>query len=255
MDEFIYFKRICSSGHSSPVVPDGMLLPRKCPICKEPYDARYHPRIRCNANGDTPENVEDRQAENNATKNTSFSDKRDNEPDDKTINTDHQQDAGKSEKDNNGSSVPNYRQPFTPKRGRSVSVNEPTNPVSSSEKLHHGRQARTSSTSNPYADERTTSICLYSSGERIPIPHDGAILGRNGLGQEIFALNPLISRKHAFISINRFNEVQFRDEGSLNGSFADLGEGRIRLEPHTTITLSINTKIWLADQLLIIKGD
>ena len=76
----------------------------------------------------------------------------------------------------------------------------------------------------------TFFLNLY--GDRIPIPEEGAWIGREGLGSRWFDGNLMISRKHVYVRPNpQTQRLQVNEDKSLNGVFySGPGGERIRLE-------------------------
>ncbi|MDO5132070.1 MAG: hypothetical protein Q4D81_03685, partial [Eubacteriales bacterium] len=69
-------------------------------------------------------------------------------------------------------------------------------------------------------------------GDRIPIPDEGAWIGREGLGKQWFDGNLMISRKHVFVKPNpKSGRLQVNEDKSLNGVFYQGPDGgRVRME-------------------------
>ncbi len=76
----------------------------------------------------------------------------------------------------------------------------------------------------------TFFLNLY--GDRIPIPEEGAWIGREGLGSRWFDGNLMISRKHVYVRPNpQTGRLQVNEDKSLNGVFySGPGGERIRME-------------------------
>lgn len=76
----------------------------------------------------------------------------------------------------------------------------------------------------------TLFLNLY--GDRIPIPAEGAWIGREGLGSQWFDGNLMISRKHVFVHPNpQTGRLQVNEDKSLNGVFFINDEGvKTRME-------------------------
>ena len=76
----------------------------------------------------------------------------------------------------------------------------------------------------------TFFLNLY--GDRIPIPEEGAWIGREGLGSRWFDGNLMISRKHVYVRPNpQTGRLQVNEDNSLNGVFySGPGGERIRME-------------------------
>ena len=76
----------------------------------------------------------------------------------------------------------------------------------------------------------TFFLNLY--GDRIPIPEEGAWIGREGLGSRWFDGNLMISRKHVYVRPNpQTGRLQVNEDKSLNGAFySGPGGERIRID-------------------------
>lgn len=98
-------------------------------------------------------------------------------------------------------------------------------------------------------------VMLCVGGERIRVPESGAYLGRMELGGASFAMNPLISRRHAYVRADRFGNLEVRDEDSLNGTYVDDGKGRRRLQQGETVQLKAGATLWLANQILAVEEE
>lgn len=96
------------------------------------------------------------------------------------------------------------------------------------------------------------SYFLYCQGNRIEVPVRGGILGREEecLGHELFETNLLISRRHARVQ-NRESGLYIWDNNSMNGTYADIGQGRVRVSGEETV-LHNGDRLWLANQLLVV---
>lgn len=76
----------------------------------------------------------------------------------------------------------------------------------------------------------TFFLNLY--GDRIPIPAEGAWIGREGVGSQWFDGNLMISRKHVYVRPNpQTGRLQVNEDKSLNGVFYSAPGGeRIRMD-------------------------
>lgn len=88
-------------------------------------------------------------------------------------------------------------------------------------------------------------FCIELSGE--------GVLGREYTGKEILAVNRLVSRKHCFYIATMQRGLQIRDAGSLNGTFADTGAGRVAIGKDAGTGLKPGDKLWLADMLFEVR--
>ncbi len=275
MEELTYRKMICSQGHESRPYAASELLPKRCPVCNQPYDRRIHGPFFCRADGTVPGEEPKEQS--------SGSIKGGEEP----AGTPSGREAVQAQVHSAASAqsaaqrgaqvqpavqpgaselrrgrrtapgmVPSGSQSSTRSevsgvsRGRPAAVQEPA-------PIPRGTRAGASGTvhSAPRreaAREDASGLALYNGGDCIEIPEEGGVLGREGIGQEFMGIDPLISRKHAFVKINRNGTVLVRDEGSMNGTYVDDGGGRRKLVPHETAELGRGGKIWLADYILVI---
>ena len=86
-----------------------------------------------------------------------------------------------------------------------------------------GSSQRTAASSGFY-------LSLY--GDRVPIPQEGAWIGREGLGKQWFDGNLMISRKHVYVRPNpQTGRLQVNEDKSLNGVFfSGPGGQRVRME-------------------------
>lgn len=77
-----------------------------------------------------------------------------------------------------------------------------------------------------------SGFSLEYFGERLPIPTQGAWIGREGLGREWFDGNLMISRKHVYVRPNpQTGRLQVNEDKSLNGAFYTGPDGsRVRIE-------------------------
>ncbi len=230
MENSGFKKIICALGHSSEVVPWEMPLPKKCPVCGQPYDRRYNIPVMCLEDGTVPAGEE--QAGWAAQGSRTGEAEAEQERRDQDI-------AGK------GSEISVSRRRILP--GADLSAGEPV--------IRAKRREDAGGRTEIAGNITQKSIVLYSDGKKINVPLRKEYLGRDEAGADIFFLNPLISRRHAQIYADRFGNVYLKDEDSLNGTFADDGGGRRRLLKGETAVLKSGDKLWLADQLLAIEEE
>lgn len=238
MEECKYRKMICNAGHETRPYSEGETLPKRCPVCNQPYDRRYNRPIFCYQDGTVPEE--------NAN------------ADDKKNDTDNLR-----EKVDEDSSMKKSKEPLLSnqnnslRRGRSLAVND-THSVYNPERgrkssIINEQDTDTSVLIRNSNSEKITKVGLFNGGDCIIVSNEGGYLGREEQGQEFLKLNPLISRKHVYVKINHFGKIQVKDEGSLNGTYIDDGDGRRKLKPYETVELKIGDTIWLANHILAIE--
>lgn len=238
MEECKYRKMICNAGHETRPYSEGEILPKRCPVCNQPYDRRYNRPVFCYQDGTVP--------------------KEDVNADDKKKDTDNLRekvDEDSSMKKSKEPLMSNQNNPL--RRGRSLAVND-THAVYNPERgrkssINNERDTDTSDLMRNSNSGNITKVGLFNGGDCIIISNEGGYLGREGQGQEFLKLNPLISRKHAYVKINHFGKIQVKDEGSLNGTYIDDGDGRRKLKPYETVELKIGDTIWLANHILAIE--
>ena len=264
MEECIYRKMICSAGHESRVYAPEEPLPRRCPVCNQPYDRRLHRPVLCFADGSVPGRQESvlsaaeeparlvREEPAAAVREVS-----------ETAVPGEYESAGAEGYAVSGipgmrgrrMPVPDAGQAEGFRRGRTESPAH-QRPVREAGMRQTGmRQTGTRQTAY---DSQISGFVLYSGGSRIEVPQHGCFLGREETGEEIFAMNLLVSRKHAFVEPVRDSgtmRLRVQDAGSLNGTFADAGDGRRQLQPGEEILLAPGSRLWLANQILVIKED
>lgn len=235
MENYRFRKIVCNAGHESRTFSENEILPRFCAVCGQPYDRRYNRPIMCKEDGSTLENESERNVEINSLVQNFSNDVPDI--------IDEQPRRGRGRQLDNSSIVQQTQ--IANRRGRS------------------GETSRVSSITDKTIVDSTESclnntcngskIGLYNGGEYILVPETGIFLGREEYGNEILGMNECISRKHAFVQMNRLGKIILRDEGSLNGTFVDDGNGRRKLKPFETVELMEGNTIWLANQILAIE--
>ena len=234
IEEAKYLKMRCNAGHETRPYAKGEKLPKRCPVCNQPYDRRYNRPIYCYQDGSVPKEKEN--ASDEGKNSDSLMEKVDEElPIKKSICTQNNSlRRGRSLAVNDTHSV------YNPERGRKSSI-------------INKQDTDTSVLIRNSNSEKITKVGLFNGGDCIIISNEGGYLGREEQGQEFLKLNPLISRKHAYVKINHFGKIQVKDEGSLNGTYIDDGDGRRKLKPYETVELKIGDTIWLANHILAIE--
>ena len=238
MEECKYRKMICNAGHETRPYSEGEILPKRCPVCNQPYDRRYNRPIFCYQDGTVPEeneNVDDEK------KNT----------DDLREKVDENSSMKKSKESLMSTQTNSLR------RGRSLVVND-THSVYNPDRgrkasIINEQDANSSVRMHNSNSENITKVGLFNGGDCIVLSNEGGYLGREEEGQEFLKMDPLISRRHAYVKINHFGKIQVKDEGSLNGTYIDVGGGRRKLKPYETVELKIGDTIWLANYILAIE--
>ncbi len=232
----IFWKLLCSRGHESMPIEDKTKV-RNCmnPDCGKPIDRRYDRWVSCDAEGNLLGNI------------------------DEITRDDKEEDISEIDRTN---------------IEKKQSLNEEGTQLSSKEnsqakaegnlQIRWGRKWETSLNQNfsrekiQECDEQNndapTQIVLFSDGKRISVPNEGGYLGRTNLGSEAFQFNRLVSRKHAFVRPCVEGGINVKDADSLNGTYIEDEDGRIRLMPGEMVRLQCGNKIWLGNHLVVI-GD
>ncbi|MBR4027690.1 MAG: FHA domain-containing protein [Lachnospiraceae bacterium] len=301
MKECTFRKIQCNAGHFSKVFSINEIMPKRCPICNQPYDRRYNRPIACYEDGSVPEEreqvfennrPEQPRYENNYVEQQLLQGNMQNNRSEQSLyeNNYIQEQILQENIQNNSSKQPLYENGYKEQSQlyteniiskESVQRNE-TNVLSENGFIKRGRQLsqqsnsdermmsskrRIAEESNPFLfqqsgytsvnmQQRTSpmkKIVLFTGGYKIEIPSSGGYLGREGIGKECFRMNPLISRKHAFVKVDHFGNLQVRDENSLNGTSVDDGMGRRQLNPQELAMLKVGDTIWIANQILVVK--
>lgn len=253
MEELKYLMFICLDKHKT-VFPANEAYPEECQVCHQPFDGKTPP-IPCRKDGSV---LQDDNTDHSATEEASSV----------PVDTLEAGTAGGVNETETG--VPSivkasearkleYISPENryPKitgssRGRKNSTGQavPTIPRGMQELSPAVSQDVQSS---PLVQGNTPELALYNGGDCIEIPSEEGILGRESIGQDIFGINPLISREHASIKVGQNGIVLVKDVGSLNGTYVDDGSGRRKLIPHKTVELKKGCRIWLANCILVIE--
>ena len=229
----------CNAGHFSRAFAADEMLPRRCPICNQPYDRRYNRPILCYEDGSVPE-------------------EHSNETYQENISV---QVEGTSAQKQMVQNAPNALDGV--RRGRqilgpNVSETVVTSRRRNVEAVEHVYTRHENLNYQSHFSEGRRSekrVALFTGGFKIEIPEHGAYLGREELGKECFWANPLVSRKHAYVRVDHFGNLQVKDENSLNGTYIDDGNGRRRLKDDETAMLKTGNKLWLANQILAVEED
>lgn len=100
----------------------------------------------------------------------------------------------------------------------------------------------------------SAKVVLQTGTLSITLEGEG-ILGRETTGAEILAVNRLVSRRHCYFIVTEQKGLEIRDAGSMNGTFADTGNGRFAVDGETGIHLKTGDRIWLADMLFEVKEE
>lgn len=237
MMECTYRKMQCNAGHFSRAFAIDEVLPRRCPICNQPYDRRYNRPILCYEDGSVPEVQAD---------------------------IDYREKAAQTAGENMEEKAADTEIPENPGRGRRVPPQNLSKDIPAFSRRRSGMETKPVSgkadSMNPgvrIEQSRMTGkrVVLFSGGCKITIPDQGGYVGREELGKECFAVNPLISRRHAYIRVDHFGNLEVKDAGSLNGTYVDDGNGRRRLEPEETAMLKTGNTLWIANQILAVQED
>ena len=235
--ECTYRKMQCNAGHFSRAFAVDEVLPRRCPVCNQPYDRRYNRPILCYEDGSVPEVQAD---------------------------SDCLETAAQAAGENMEEKAADTEILESPGRGRRVPPQNPSDDMSAFSRRRSGIKTNPASGKsdgmNPGVrseQSRMTGkrVVLFSGGCKITIPDQGGYVGREELGKECFAVNPLISRRHAYVRVDHFGNLEVKDAGSLNGTYVDDGNGRRRLEPEETAMLKAGNTLWIANQVLAVQED
>lgn len=265
-------KIICGLGHSSGVFSENEPLPRKCPVCGQPYDRKYNRPVYCMEDGTVPSEREESEIRREQPElrreqpeirreqselRREQSEIRRGQPEIYRGQPEMQPIRRNGFERRNTANIyeePSYEEPAMAPRRRRTEFAEDL----------RGRHTETAD-SSPYVSSpgrniyqntgRNARLFLYCGGVKIPVPVEGAYLGRDMLGAECMKMNRLVSRKHAYVMDNQFGSLQIRDAGSLNGTYVDDGTGRRKLESGENVELKAGSKIWLADQIFIVEED
>lgn len=226
MKACMFRKMQCNAGHFSKAFAADEMLPRRCPICGQPYDRRYNRPIMCYEDGSVPEedNGEVCKEESEPQAESVF---------ESTLENTYKENTYKKEE--MMQEIPNPQNQI--RRGRQISgLNAPDHTVSTVKR-----------------SERR--VVLYTGGFKIEIPEYGGCLGREELGKECLQANLLVSKKHAYVEADYFGNLHVRDAGSLNGTYVDDGNGRRPLKTDETAVLKAGNRLWLADQIFVVEED
>lgn len=218
------FRKIqCNAGHFSKAFAVDEMLPRRCPICNQPYDRRYNRPILCYEDGSVPEEHINESCKGNTTAQAQDSVRR-------------------------GRQISNLNLSDTvvTSRRRNAEIIDSVQP--GHEKINHQ--------SNFSVGRRVEkSIVLFTGGFKIEVPEHGGYLGREELGKDCLQANLLVSKKHAYVRADHFGNLQVKDADSLNGTYIDDGNGRRQLKADETAMLKAGNKLWLANQIFAVEED
>ena len=169
IEEAKYLKMRCNAGHETRPYAKGEKLPKRCPVCNQPYDRRYNRPIYCYQDGSVPKEKEN--ASDEGKNSDSLMEKVDEElPIKKSICT----------------------QNNSLRRGRSLVVND-----IHSINTERGRKSSIFNEQDTITDvqindnsDSSTKIGLFNGGDCIAISTEGGYLGRDEQGQEFLKMNP-----------------------------------------------------------------
>lgn len=223
-----YRKIICPNGHASEAIRENEPLPRRCTVCRQQYLKNAKP-IWCDKNG----NVTEKTSENAG-------------------NVDAADRMGLSEnydrRNNSFTDIGSFQETVIRRRRRTSFLDDSREAEPSAEQT----------TANENIDERTAvptmAYYLKSGDYSIELSGEG-ILGRENTGRECLAVNQLVSRVHCYYLVTNQRGLQITDAGSLNGTFADTGNGRVAVSKDKSTSLKAGDKLWLADMLFEVKED
>lgn len=233
MEELNFRKIKCNQGHWSGVFPMGEPMPPACPVCGQPYDRRRNRPTACREDGSVPGE------EQTAEEIPAGAQRRREEPSVKE-NQDNGMAAGESE----------VRNAMPENRRRRTAVFRETEQADAPVR----RRSRQQETASSQSASPHRSFYVRAGDERVEIAAEGEGIGRSGTFSRLCMLNPLISRKHAWIAPDgRRGTVTISDQDSLNGTSVDDGQGRRRLGKDETAVLRPGDRFWLADQLFFVE--
>lgn len=221
-----YRKIICPNGHYSDAIKENNPIPRLCKVCGQQY-LRNAKLIWCDTNGNTFE-----EDSNNSS----------SIPKDTGIETVISQQKEKPE-------VDIQEERIARRRRRNSFLYEPdeTEQVVSTEEPQNERVGTVQK-----VDMELPAYCLTSGDYSIQLMGEG-ILGREHVGSECLAVNQFVSRSHCYYIVTKQKGLTIRDAGSLNGTFVDLGSGRVAVSQKEGVYLKAGDRLWLADMLFEVK--
>ena len=223
-----YRKIVCPNGHASEAIRENDPLPRRCTICRQQYLKNVKP-IWCDKNGNVEEDVQ-----KNATNADSAVQK------ESLCNSDRGKDAF--------TDMGAVQETVVRRRKRTSFLDAPK------ETNFHTNPAEASENVNERVAVSVATYYLKCGDYLIKLSGEG-ILGRENTGRECLAVDQLVSRAHCYYLVTDQLGLQIKDAGSLNGTFADTGEGRVAVSKDKSISLKKGDKLWLADMLFEIKED
>ena len=243
LQECTYRKILCNSGHATRAFSADEMLPRRCPVCGQPYDRRFNRPIACYEDGSVPGESVDQES--------NFRKSVDREPVDR---------------EPRGPETPVEPAGGALRRGRQLKQDGPEEQPEAVFKRRLVNLAAMEPVGREMPEEipginfitpasSGSGIVLYTGGQKLSIPSEGGYLGREELGSSCFLMNPLVSRRHAYVRADRFGKLEVRDEASLNGTFVDDGKGRRQLKPGETVQLTAGNTLWIANQILAVEED
>lgn len=237
--ECTFRKMQCNAGHFSRAFAADEMLPRRCPICNQPYDRRYNRPILCYEDGSVPEEHINESCKDNTTAQVESVD----EKEEMVQNIPNPQDGIRR-----GRQISNLNLSDTvvTSRRRNTEIIDSVQP--GYEKINH----------QPNFSEGRRSekrVVLFTGGFKIEVPEHGGYLGREELGKDCLQANLLVSKKHAYVRVDHFGNLQVKDANSLNGTYIDDGNGRRQLKADETAMLKVGNKLWLANQIFAVEED
>ena len=217
-----YRKIICPNGHYSDPIKENEPLPRRCIVCRQQYLKTSKP-VWCDKDGN----------EIFTETNTKLTD---SEKEDKNIGEVVRENSRKQH--HFDIQIKDDEEHFVHRRRRTFEKDDKDN-------LQDFKK-------HELAEEKRNVTVLKTGEMSITLEGEG-ILGRENQGAEILAVNRLGSRSHCYYIVTKQCGVLIRDAGSLNGTFADTGNGRVAVDQEKGVELKNGDKLWLADMLFEVR--
>ena len=217
-----YRKLICPNGHASEAIGENDPLPRRCIVCRQQYLKNAKP-IWCDKFGNE---IQETASDADKPNSESLSEKTEIQKEEMNGFASMQGLSGR-------------------RRRRTSFLDEP-------QEAEPVQQDDTASVTATVISSVGNAFCLVSGDYSIELSGEGA-LGREHTGKEVLAVNQLVSRKHCYFIATMHRGLQIRDAGSLNGTYIDIGDGRVAVSKETGVNLKAGDKLWLADMLFEVK--
>lgn len=221
-----YRKIICPNGHVSIPIEESAPLPRRCHICRQMYLRSSKP-IWCDINGNVLQDdmsLSKKEDIRNVESKEEF----------QRGNQTHQVIFEEKEFSSNISVKRRKKRSFDVTGNREII-------------------SKKNIENNPDKEDVLSVIYILENGRcSLELKNEGT-LGRESDDCECLAVDQLISREHCYYIATQYKGLLVRDAGSLNGTFADIGYGRIVVGQKENISLKPGDKLWLADMYFEVK--